>query len=162
VLSTDTEAPVVSETTVSADLLEALKIVTQLRVDTVSQELRVLAVHDIALPVEEPAGDLVLGGVLEDGDDTLELFRGKLTGAAFGFSFTFPVILRGTCCKIVPLVQVDIGLLADQVGVAATDTLDLGQGVHDLLLSINVGVEKTQDLDAMVSPQSNYFGPVPR
>lgn len=68
----------------------------------------------------------------------------------------------------VPLVEVDIGLLADQVGVAATDTLDLGQGVHDLLLAINlerktmlifklscecvdmpdfahVGVEQTQD-----------------
>lgn len=38
----------------------------------------------------------------------------------------------------VPLVEVDIGLLADQVGVAATDTLDLGQGVHDLLLAINL------------------------
>lgn len=35
----------------------------------------------------------------------------------------------------IPLVEVDIGLLADQVGVSATDTLDLGQGVHDLLLS---------------------------
>lgn len=45
----------------------------------------------------------------------------------------------------VPLVEVDIGLLADQVGVTATDTLDLGQRVHDLLLSINVGVEETQD-----------------
>jgi hypothetical protein len=48
---------------------------------------------------------------------------------------------------LVPLVQVNIGLLADQVGVSATDTLDLGQGVHNLLLSINVGVKKTQDLD---------------
>lgn len=55
----------------------------------------------------------------------------------------------------VPLVQVDIGLLADQVGVSATDTLDLGQGVHNLLLSIDVGVQKTQDLDetATVSPK---------
>lgn len=34
-----------------------------------------------------------------------------------------------------PLVEVNIGLLADQVGVSATDTLDLGQGVHDLLLA---------------------------
>lgn len=38
----------------------------------------------------------------------------------------------------VPLVEVNIGLLADQVAVSATDTLDLGQGVHDLLLSINL------------------------
>ena len=45
-----------------------------------------------------------------------------------------------------PLGEVDIGLLADQVGVAATNTLDLGQGVHDLLLAINVGVEQTQNV----------------
>lgn len=43
------------------------------------------------------------------------------------------------------LVQVDIGLLADEVGVAATDTLDLGEGVDNLLLAVNVGVEQTQD-----------------
>lgn len=43
------------------------------------------------------------------------------------------------------LVQVDIGLLADEVGVSATDTLDLGQGVDNLLLAVNVGVEQTQD-----------------
>jgi hypothetical protein len=45
----------------------------------------------------------------------------------------------------VPLAEVDIGLLADQVGVTATDTLDLGQSVHDLLLAVNVGVEQTQN-----------------
>ena len=45
-----------------------------------------------------------------------------------------------------PLVEVNVGLLADDVGVAATNTLDLSQGVHDLALSINVGVEETQDM----------------
>ena len=44
-----------------------------------------------------------------------------------------------------PLVQVDIGFLADQVGVSATDALDFSQGVHDLLLSIDVRVEETED-----------------
>lgn len=43
------------------------------------------------------------------------------------------------------LVQVDIGLLADEVGVSATDTLNLGQGVDNFLLAVNVGVEQTQD-----------------
>lgn len=45
-----------------------------------------------------------------------------------------------------PLVEVNIGLLADNVGVTTTNTLDLGQGVHDLALSIDVGVEETQDV----------------
>jgi len=44
-----------------------------------------------------------------------------------------------------PLVQVDIGLLTDQVGVSTADTLDLGQGVHDLLLSIDVRIEESKD-----------------
>ncbi|KAG9967235.1 ribosomal protein S13, partial [Aureobasidium melanogenum] len=116
VLTTDAEAPVVAETSVGTDLLQSLKVLTELGVDTVSEDLEVLAVDNVALSVEEPRGDLVLGGVLDDGDDALELFR----------------------AKCVPLAEVDIGLLADQVGVAATDTLDLGQGVHDLLLAINL------------------------
>lgn len=69
-----------SETTVSADLLQALQIVTELRVDTVGQDLRALAVGDVALSVKEPGGDLVLSGVLEDGDNSLQLFGGEFTG----------------------------------------------------------------------------------
>jgi hypothetical protein len=59
VLTTDTEAPVVAETTVSADLLQALEIVTELGGDTVGEDLAVLAVDNVALSVEEPGGDLV-------------------------------------------------------------------------------------------------------
>ena len=45
----------------------------------------------------------------------------------------------------IPLVQVDIGFLADQVGVSSAHTLDFGQGVHDLLLAIDIGVEDTEN-----------------
>lgn len=163
VLTTDTETPVVAETTVSADLLEALKIVTELRVDTVGEDLRVLAVDNVALSVEEPGRDLVLRRVLDDGDDTLELFGGELTGTVYQNLLVMKSLYRVDWCLYdgkayachhnrprldicVPLVQVDIGLLADKVGVTTTDTLDLGEGVHHLLLAINVGVEETQDL----------------
>ena len=113
VLSADAEAPVVAETTVGTDLLQALKIITELGVDTVGEDLGVLAVDNVALTVEEPlyhcqtnppgklygaatyAGNLVGGRVLDDGDETLKLLGGELTGA---------------------LVQVDIGLLAHEVG----------------------------------------------
>lgn len=92
-LSADTQSPVVTETTVSADLLEALEIVTELGVDVVSQDLVVLAVHDVALSVEEPGGDLVLRGVLDDGDNALELFRGEFSGTIDSISFHvfFPI-----------------------------------------------------------------------
>ena len=45
----------------------------------------------------------------------------------------------------IPLGQIDISLLADQVGISAANTLDLSQGVHDLLLSVNIGVKKTEN-----------------
>lgn len=45
----------------------------------------------------------------------------------------------------IPLVEVYIGLLANQVGIPTPHTLDLGQGVHDLLFAIDVGVEKSED-----------------
>ena len=81
-LAPDTEAPEVTKTTVRTDLLQPLKIVTELRVDTVGENLRVLAVDDVALPVQEPDGDLELRWVLDDGDDALELVRVELTSPA--------------------------------------------------------------------------------
>lgn len=54
VLTTHTQAPVVSQTPMRTDLLQALQVITQFRVDTVRQNLLVLAIHNIALSVEEP------------------------------------------------------------------------------------------------------------
>ena len=79
VLAPDTKAPEVTETTVRTDLLQPLKIVTELRVDTVGENLRVLAVDNVPLPVQEPRRDLELRGVLDDGDETLEFVRVELS-----------------------------------------------------------------------------------
>ena len=64
VLSSDPEAPVVTEATVGADLLETLEVLTKLVVEDVGHHLGGLAVLDVALPVQEPVGDLVLARVL--------------------------------------------------------------------------------------------------
>jgi hypothetical protein len=101
VLTTDTETPVVTETTVRADLLQALEILTELGVDTVGDDLAVLAVDNVALSVEEPGGDLVLGGVLDDGDDTLEFFRGDITSTVYQDpSVNIPFITGGLLSHI--------------------------------------------------------------
>jgi len=76
----------------STDLLQSLEIITELGVDTVGEDLRVLTIDNIALTIEEPGWNLVLGRVLDDSNNSLEFFRGEFSGA---------------------LVQVDIGLLAD-------------------------------------------------
>lgn len=70
------------QATVSPDLLQSLQIVTELRVHGVRQNLAVLAVDNVPLPVQEPCGDLELGGVLDDGNEALELIGVELTGAA--------------------------------------------------------------------------------
>ena len=54
----------------------------------------------------------------------------------------------------IPLIQVHIGFLANQVGVTASNALDLGEGVHDLLLAIDIGVEETEnELEVRLLPR---------
>lgn len=124
-LTADTETPVVTETTMVTDLLQTLKILTHLAVKTVGQDLGVLAINNILLSVKEPVGNLVLAGVLQDGDNALQFFVGQLSGS---------------------LVEINIGLLASNVGITTANTLDGSQSNHNLVLTINVGVEETQNV----------------
>lgn len=71
----------------STNLLQALKIVTELGVNTVGKDLRVFAIDYIALTIEEPGWDLVLSRVLDDCNDSFKFFGGELTGAASPISF---------------------------------------------------------------------------
>jgi hypothetical protein len=82
------------------------------------------------LTIEEPSWDLVLGRVLDDSDDSLEFFGGKFTSAVKCQFQLSP--LQHNRKSSIPLVEIDIGLLAHQVGITTSDTLYLGQGVHDL------------------------------
>jgi len=140
-LATDTEAPVVTQTTVVPDLLESLEVVPELHVEGVGDDLREPAVLVVLLPVEEPVRHLELPGVRHHRHQPLQLVRRQLAG---------------------PLVHVDVGLLADDVGEAAADTLDGGHREHDLLLPIHVGVQQTQDVlevltrDQRLPPQHHH------
>jgi hypothetical protein len=78
-LTTNSETPIVAKTTVGADFLQPLQIVTKLAVDAVGDDLRVLAICNISLSVEEPSGDLILSWILNDGHDAFEFFGGDLT-----------------------------------------------------------------------------------
>lgn len=70
--------------------------------------------------------------VLDDGDNAFEFFASKLTGAVFRCQL-FRLFAFDLMVLCIPLVEVDVGLLAHQVGVALAHTLDLGQGEHDFL-----------------------------
>ncbi len=69
------------QTPMRTDLLQALQILTQFAIHAVCQHLRVFAIDNVALTIEEPGWDFVLGGVLDDGDDTFEFFRGDFTSS---------------------------------------------------------------------------------
>ena len=45
-----------------------------------------------------------------------------------------------------PSRNIDLGLLADSHGETTTNTLNRGQSIHNLLLSINVSVEHTENV----------------
>jgi hypothetical protein len=79
VLTPDTKTPIVSQSTMSPDLLQSLEIFTEFAVDTVGENLVVLAIDNITLTIKKPCGNLVLSGVLDDSDDALKLFGCKLT-----------------------------------------------------------------------------------
>lgn len=136
-LTTDTEAPEVTETTMSTDLLQALQIVTQLGVQVVGSHLGVFAVTDVLLPVEEPVGYLELAGIADDGDQTFHLFLGELAGA---------------------FVEVNIGLLADNVGESTADTLDGGKSEHNLAVTVNVRVHHTKNVLESVRDDEGHRG----
>jgi hypothetical protein len=131
-----------TETTVSTDLLQTLQILAQLRIDIVGQNLAVLAIDDIALTIEEPSGDFVLRGVLDDGDNSLKLFGGELTSTV---EYQYP-LLQPLECPAIPLSEIYIGLLANQVGVAASNSLDFCQGYLYLLFTFDICIEQTKNL----------------
>jgi hypothetical protein len=87
VLSTNTDSPPVTKTTVSSDLLEALDIVTELCVNVLGKDLRVLSRLEVLLPIQEPKWDLELTGVLDDGNKLLDLISGELSSSLVDINF---------------------------------------------------------------------------
>jgi len=120
----------VAETTVSTDLLQSFKILTQLVFQLIGSDLAVFAILDVFLSVQEPIGDFVLARVGHDCDHLLNLFVSEFTGT-FG--------------------NLNIGLLQDDIGVSSADTFNRGDGEHNLNPSINIGIEDTQNVLERVS-----------
>lgn len=65
----------------SPNLLQPLQILPQFAFHTVSQDLRVLAIHNVSLSIEKPGRNFVLGWVIDDGHNPLEFFRCDFSGS---------------------------------------------------------------------------------
>jgi len=125
VLTTDTEAPIVTETTVRADTLEALEVLTELVVETVGEDLGSLSVLGVLLSVQEPGGDLVVHGVLQDLNNLVDLLSAQLSSTA---------------------TEVNLGLAASEGRQTTSNSTNGGEGNSNLLATINVRVEDTNNV----------------
>merc|ERR1719402_978943 len=138
-LTADTDTPVVTQTTMGTDLLQALQILTKLVVQKVRKYLRGLTVLNVLLPVKEVVWDLVLAWVADDGDDLLDLILCQFTSA---------------------LAHIDVSLLQGDVGKATAHTLDGGNGEHGVPLTLQVGVHHTENVLEVFWNYQSHFGSV--
>ena len=87
----------------SLDLLQAFEILAEFRIEGARDDLRVLSVNDVLLPVQEPIRDLVLTWVGQNRDNSVYFLLTQ-------FSRTF--------------VQIDISLFANDISESSTHTLE--------------------------------------
>ena len=121
----DLDAPVVAKTSVGPDLLQSFEVFTKLGPHVVGAGLPGLTGLPLALPVEEPLGNVELFRVLDDGYK----------------------LLHFVVCQLArPLVRVHLCLFADQVRESLADTADGAEGDEHLEASINVCVQNTQNV----------------
>lgn len=125
VLTSDFEAPLVPETFVASDLVESLDVFSELGLEDVGGHLEVFAFLVVLLPVQEPSGDSVSFGIIDDVGNPVALLLGQLTGADTG---------------------IDAEDLADQESKSAADSLNLVEGEWHCSFSIDVGVEDTMNV----------------
>lgn len=101
--------------------------------------MRILAIHDVLLSVEEPCRNFELSWVLNDSNKAFEFIRVKLASAG---DHAFELTLQGNQdWKALPFVEVDVRFFTNNVRIATANTLDLGQGIHNFALSVNIGVQ---------------------
>ncbi len=115
-----------SETSVCSDLLQSFQVFSELGINTVGDELRPGALTDVPLSVQEPLGNVVIGGLSDNVVDLFDVSFNKLTSS---------------------LVEVDLGNLEHEVSESAANTLDGSEGEHGLASTVDVGVLNTENVD---------------
>lgn len=121
-LSADANVPPMPQPAVRPNLLHALEVVAVLGGDVLRKGLAVLARFEILLAIEEPDGNFELPGILNDRHELFNLIGCELTGA---------------------LVNIDFGLLANQIRKATADTWNLAQTKDDVAFAFHIRIENT-------------------
>ena len=121
-MTSNSVTPVVSETSVLLGLSHSLKILTHDGINLIGNKLGPGTFSGIFLSIEEPLGDIVIGGSSDDIRDVLNLLLGQFTSS---------------------LVDIDGSLLEGEESESSTNTLDLTETEWGLLLTIKIGVLET-------------------
>ena len=82
-LTSDSDSPEVSKTSVKSHLLHSFDIFTNLGVNSVGNKLLEFSFLVVLLSVEHPVRDVVLSGVGHDGNNFVDFVIGEFTGSIF-------------------------------------------------------------------------------
>merc|ERR1719198_1942919 len=89
VLTTDTDSPVVTETTMQLHFLHSLNVLTKALVQEVGILLACLAILDITLAIQHICRDLKLQRVTDDGHNLVDLICSQLPCALIHINVAF-------------------------------------------------------------------------
>ena len=80
-MTSDLDSPVVAETSVKSNLLHSFKIVSKLGIKIVGDHLSVVSVSGVSLSVQEPLGNVVIGGSSNDVIDFIQISFSQLSSS---------------------------------------------------------------------------------
>jgi hypothetical protein len=128
-LSSDLDAPVVSETSVALGLSHPLEVLSEAGIQVVGDQLSIGSLLGVLLSVQEPLWNVVLSWSSHDVVDSLDLILDELTGS---------------------LVNVDLSDFEAKDGKSSTDTLDLSETEWSLLFTVDVCVLHSENVSEFV------------
>ena len=124
-MSSNLDSPVMSESSMVLDFLQFLEIFSELGIDLIGDQLVPGTFLRVVLSVQEPLWDVVLGRSGEDIVDFLDFFFSDFSSS---------------------LVEVNSCFLQEDVGESSADSLDGGEGEHNLDCSLNISVLDSQNM----------------
>ena len=146
VLSSDFPSEPMSDSSVRLDLFESLHIFSESGVEVVSNQVGGGSVLGVFLSVQEPFGNVVFYKV------KLKIYQQAFKEYRLAcWSQPRSTLQLWHEKTPLPLVKIDLCFLNGNVGISSSNSLDLSHSKADFLLSRNVSVVNTQDMDKISS-----------
>ena len=86
-LSTNTNTPPVTKTTMGSNFLETFNIITKFGIHTLRKDLRVLSRFEILLTIQKPKWNFELTRILNNGHELFNFIRRQFSGTLIDIDF---------------------------------------------------------------------------